>query len=217
MVYGVRQIEQWLPLPASTPAPYATTILLLLFDQCLGMLDQYIHGIQTSISRGIAGCPRIYTSYRSYRRHIIKKHPEFMEGAEEDNSLSGSFDLNVPEELQLSLPCDSLSSSDTCTLPSHSAALFILKAKEERRVSQRALDGLLEDFHEICEIQRNVLRVEIKKCLDDLQCTSVVIDAVDRVIKESRSVSPFNGLHTAYLQQQYFQTHFHFVVSCIHA
>ena len=105
------------------------------------------------ITCGIQGCPRVYTSYRSYRRHIIKEHPEFTEGAEEHNSLSGTCDLDIPEELHLS-PCDSPSPSGTGTLPAHSAALFILKAKEQR-VSQRALD---EDFHEICEIQGNALR-----------------------------------------------------------
>ena len=98
-------------------------------------------------------------------------------------------------------------------LPSHSAALFILEAKEERRVSQRALDGLLDDFHKICESQKNVLRDEVKKCLEGLQCTSLVIDAVDKVIEHSCSVSPFDGLHTAYLQQQYFQNHLYFVAS----
>ena len=151
------------------------------------------------------------TNLYSYRKHIIKKHPEFMEGAEGDNSLSGSGDLDIPDESEI-LPCDSPSPSGTGTLPSHSAALFILKAKEERRVSQWAVDGLLEDFHKVCEIQRNALRDEVKKCLDGLKCTSLVINAVDKVIKHSCSASPFDGLHTAYLQQQYFQKHFHFVV-----
>ena len=137
-----------------------------------------------------------------------------MEGADEDDSLSASSDSVVPEDpVQLSPP----SSSGTGALPSHSAALFILKAKEERRVCQRALDGLLEDFHEICEVQRNVLRNEVKKCLGDMKCTSVVIDAVDKVIERSSSASPFDGLHTAYLQQQYFQKQLHFVVSCTYS
>ena len=90
-----------------------------------------------NITCGIQGCPRVYTSYRPYRRHIIN---EFMEGTEEGNSLNGSSDLEIPEELQSS-PCDSPSPSGTGSPPSHtcSAALFILKAKEERRVSQRVV------------------------------------------------------------------------------
>ena len=62
--------------------------------------------------------------------------------------------------------------------------------------------------------KRNVVRDKVKKCLVDLKCTSIVIDAVDQVIKCSGVASPFDGLHTAYLQQQYFQKHLHFVVSC---
>ena len=46
--------------------------------------------------------------------------------------------------------------------------------------------------------------------------SSVVIDAVDKVIERTCSASPFDGLHTVYLQQQYFQKHFHFVVSSRH-
>ena len=70
-------------------------------------------------------------------------------------------------------------------------------------MSQWALDGLLEDFHEVCEIQRNTLRDEVKKCLDG---TSVVIDAVDKVIEHNCSASPFDIAH---LQQQYFQKHWY--------
>ena len=144
----------------------------------------------------------------------MKHHPEFMEGAETNNPRGDIGDLDIPEESQIS-PCGSPSPGAGTLFPSHSAALFILKAKEERRVSQRALDGLLEDFHEICEIQKNAVRDEVRKCLDGLKCASVVIDAVDKVIERNCSASPFDGLHTAYLQQQYFQKHFHFVVSCV--
>ena len=83
-------------------------------------------------------------------------------------------------------------------------------------MSQRALDGLLEDFHEMCMIQKSVLTEDIKKCLSELKCASVVVSAVDKVIERSYVASPFDGLHTVYLQQQYFQKHFHFVVSSAH-
>ena len=64
----------------------------------------------------------------------MKHHSEFMEGEETNNPRGNIGDLDIPEELQIS-PCGS---------PSPGATLFILKAKEERRVTQRALDGLLE-------------------------------------------------------------------------
>ena len=133
-----------------------------------------------------------------------------------DNSLNDLGHFDEQEEFQLS-PCGSpVPDRDLNAPPSHSAALFIFKAKEERRVSQRALDGLLEDFQEICSIQKKALRDDVMKCLGDLKCSSLVITAVDQVIERSCATSPFDGLHTAYLQQQYFQTHFHFVVSYTH-
>lgn len=143
----------------------------------------------------------------------MRHHPDFREGAETNNPHGDIGDLDIPEESQVS-PCGLPSPSGAGTFPSHSAALSILKAKEERKVSQRALDGLLEDFHEVCEIQKNALRDEVRKCLYGLKCASVIIDTVDKVIERNCSAS-FDGLHTAYLQQQYFQKHFHFVVSSV--
>ena len=55
----------------------------------------------------------------------MKHHPEFMEGAETNNPHG---DLDIPEESQIS-PCGLPSPSGAGTVPSHSAALFILKAK----------------------------------------------------------------------------------------
>ena len=95
-------------------------------------------------------------------------------------------------------------------------ALFILKAKEERRIPQCSLDGLLDDFHEVFKIRLSDLAEDIKKCLKDSNCTSEGIAAVDKVIGNYATISPFNGLHTAYLQQQYFKKHFHFVVNTLY-
>ena len=63
------------------------------------------------------------------------------------------------------------------------------------------------NFHEVCEIQKNALRDEVRKWH---QLSLMLLTVIER----NCSASPFDGLHTAYLQQQYFQKHFYFVVSC---
>ena len=166
------------------------------------------------ITCGIEECPRIYTSYRSYRKHILQKHADFMNGSVYDPGNDPSSSTDNSEEMLSISPHESTPSSATVPV-THSMALFILKAKEERKIPQLALDGLLDDFHEIFKIQMNALGENIKKCLKELNCTSHVITAVDQAISSNAAVSPFDGLHTAYLQQQYFRKHFHFVVRTV--
>ena len=161
-----------------------------------------------SITCGIDGCPRTYTSYRYFRRHVCKQHSRYTEDSGDSNSPNNDSQDSLDETLGSSLP----SARNCGPAYKRSAALFVLKSKEERRISQLALDGLLEDFHELCETQQNCLRKEVKECLQSLSCSTQVIEAVDRVVHQSRTNLPFDGLQTAYLQQQYFQENFNFVV-----
>ena len=155
-----------------------------------------------SLTCGIEGCPRIYTSYRSYRKHLLLKHAEFMNGPLDDHADSANY-LDSADYFDEAQDDTTLPASSSRTMDS--LALFILKAKEERRIPQQALDGLLDDFHEISKIQINALGESVMKCLEELNCTSSVISAVDKVINGAAASSPFDGLHTAYLQQEYFK------------
>ena len=56
-------------------------------------------------------------------------------------------------------------------------ALFLLKAKEERRISQRALDGVLCDVEELLRIKTSTVVAEIKRRLWTAQ-TAVQIPLV---------------------------------------
>lgn len=59
------------------------------------------------------------------------------------------------------------------------------KAKEERKISQQALDGLIEDFDELYETRQSCLRDKIKKCLLNLDSSVNVIEAVDKVVQQT--------------------------------
>lgn len=135
----------------------------------------------------IQGCPRTYTSYRCYRNHVLKQRAEIDE-KQVDN-------IAVDEDL-----IQDLSESESPLLPARgdyvhkdSAALFILKAKEDLKVSQLALDGLLDGFSTLCESQQKALSIEIKACLRSFNCSSEVVE----LIFKGKHSSPFKGLHTA--------------------
>ncbi len=71
---------------------------------------------------------------------------------------------------------------------------------------------MIEDIHGLFETQQDILRKEVKTHLEGLNCASQVIKSVDKVLEKSRTALPFDGLHSLHLQQQYFKTHFFFVV-----
>ncbi len=91
------------------------------------------------VTCGINGCPRKYTSYRSYRKHILKVHSNFLD-PDSDNDQDSS---NVTVLGGNDTPDNDVTESDYVLSSElfekssqHSAALFILKAKEERKISQ---------------------------------------------------------------------------------
>ena len=103
------------------------------------------------------------------------------------------------------------------------AAFFILKAREERLLTQNALDGLLQDI--TCEYLFSGITNGIKfKCIGFVQyeckCMRARIhEAVDREGIDSITVAdvctipqPFLGLETEYKQTKYFRENFQLLV-----
>ena len=111
---------------------------------------------------GIKGCPRTYTNYYSYRKHLRRKHHS---------------DLDLPSNSMMiidELPQDSGTLSDANTyetggeeLPfdnkslKRSAVLFTLKSKEVRNISQLAMNDLIDDFSMIVQQTIDVMAFKV--------------------------------------------------------
>ena len=92
-----------------------------------------------------------------------------------------------------------------------SAALFILKAREIHKITQTSLDYLLGDISSFMDMNRTRLRQKITVALKEKG-----IDMEGDLLAFSNSpdiANPFEGLHTEYLQRQFFMKYFNLVVS----
>lgn len=96
----------------------------------------------------------------SYRSHLYRKHKELGECDDKDRGTDGEHEGNSeedigtqddsagcdidhdPEESDSGLALAFVSKQDM----QRTAALFILKAKEERMLTKKSLDGLLHDI-----------------------------------------------------------------------
>ena len=108
---------------------------------------------------------RPYTNYESYRSHINRKHPFLIkrslnrtgsdpdcdpdEPAEVEQDSEFSDEENEEDEHEEAMET-STDDSDRSSLQ-FAAAHFLLKTREERRITQRATDGIVKDMTDLWE------------------------------------------------------------------
>ena len=111
-----------------------------------------------SIMCPVRGCPRKepYGNYESFRSHVYRKHKSILSGGLSRVDVSATTTATTENE-----PADntmSVENGDTDPLiePEDSefklqkcAARFLLKTREERRITQVALDGIVHDVTEM--------------------------------------------------------------------
>lgn len=165
-----------------------------------------------NIPCGINGCPKVYTSYRAYRKHVIQKHQELI--VDESSEYNDIDSAPVVEECSNSDHADIDESGSPDAL--HNKASFLLKLKEERRISQRAINGIIDDVDTLFEEELAALKEEVTSCFASSQGTLETMRKVKKVFEQKTSVPFFHGLGSEHLQKAYYSTHFNFVVSCEH-
>lgn len=158
------------------------------------------------ISCGLRFCPATYTNYESFRSHVYRKHRDelFVESngctpdshsEEADSSLldwEGTADISNDEH-----PKHSTEPLDDMKLH---AAKFILRTKEECKLTQTSVDAVLSSVKGLWG-----------KAMENLR--SKLSDYLPEEIDQSCFSSPFDGLETRHLQQKYYQENFNYVVS----
>lgn len=164
------------------------------------------------------GCSRTYSNFFSFKKHIYRKHREFLESADvESFNLLGidtndeySDDFVVPEAADQTEVMDE---NDTMAVTDdkRNVALFILKSRVIFKVPQVHLELLLADLTELIE---NKVSVAIKELIhveqNDDQLHSIIEDLKKKLLNLSNL---FSGLETTYLQNKFFEKNFEFVVS----
>ena len=134
------------------------------------------------ITCGVSGCARTYQNYRSFQKHVLRKHKHELDtpSANSDRLLSTNGD-SIDDEIE------ELSTASEHYTPDlqRSAALFLLKVKEVGKISQVALNTVIEGVTELIQAH----------CDNDIK--------------------PFYGLETEYLQHKYFKEKLNLLVCVV--
>ena len=102
--------------------------------------------------------------------------------------------------------------TDPARIQPNSKALLLLKMKEDRRISQSNVDGLVADFTVFLQEEILSLKEDVISCIHHGKDLNDSISKVNVLFSQKLAASPFQGLETAYLQRKYFIDHFHLVV-----
>ena len=112
------------------------------------------------------------------------------------------------EELQADL--DTLLGTDAAT-QKRSSALFLLKLKESRRLTQAAIDDIVQEWDGLFNhsVQRLLAGVRAKMAAAGIDYRD--IDGLQEIFQEVPH--PFEGLQTRHLQEKYYREFLGLVVS----
>ena len=123
---------------------------------------------------GINSCNEMYKNYDSYRTHVYRKHRETLLSIPRQelsighgsNSAHSSPTQEEIEEIEEPSAVENPTSEDPFHTPTspiliskRSAALFLLKTREERKVTQTALNGIVQDLSGILKDALEGLKV----------------------------------------------------------
>ncbi len=155
---------------------------------------------------GVQGCPRSYSNYHSYKKHMYQKHRDALEVV--GGSSAEEFELIQSNASELAFgPSDD--AIVTCTQQDvvqhdekRQSALFLLKAKTVNKVSNTALNDLIGDISMLLESRIQSVQQELASTLSSrgVQLDSELVS----IFQKPSLTAPFEGLHSEYLRKKFF-------------
>ena len=87
--------------------------------------------------------------------------------------------------------------------PKRTAALFVLKTREEGRLTQKTLNQFVQSASSLCEKVEDNIKGNVREALQDIGLHATDMETVLNRLS-SVSHNPFEGLMTKYKQVQYY-------------
>ena len=96
--------------------------------------------------------------------------------------------------------------------PKRSAGLFLLKTREEGRLTQTALDQVVHSTADLCQQVVSAVKEQVSEAIKQIGLPEaeqrVVLDKMEAV-----RCDPFDGLRSEYMQEKYYKEAFKYLVS----
>lgn len=167
------------------------------------------------ITCGLNGCLRQFRNFRVFRNHVYTFHSGDPNLANVSSG-NGTTD-NTPAITNTEDEDDVNSSSMPERINLHdlqkSTALFLMGSKEKYKLTQVALQGIIDGVTSLMKARLSVLHHQIFSVLPH-DLSEDVTDEIEGLFSADDGTysSPFHGLETQHQQEAFYRTHFNFVV-----
>ena len=179
------------------------------------------------VTCGIPGCCKTYRLFSSFESHISRNHSELLEETEQAND----EDISVQEDSECPDYPDALSSMDESddsksedeeneeerrekTL--RNMALFILKTRECNRLSQTAMNNVMDETRHLVSMSMKHFQSRVEKCVTKSGTEVGDVDGLRELLAEKPvAVEAIQTLSGSWRELNYLREHFKFVVSYI--
>lgn len=179
-------------------------------------LRQVHHSSDATLSCPIGECDATYSRVNSLCSHVYRKHkeastsaPETSAPENEDTRSNIIFDLSIPGSI--SHDVNQLLGRDVHEQMKKSS-LFLLQLKEERLLTQAAVNDVVRGCREVFKHTVYHLKAGVSHTLAQSGIDPSDIEGLDGVFTELDD--PFVGLETSYLQDKFILQELQCIVSC---
>lgn len=173
----------------------------------------HAHESNFFVNCGINLCTRTYTNFYSFKKHIYRKHRSELDCSDLSQSTlplteDEEHDCTYYDDNQTEIVTECEATEDRKRI----SALFLLKTKEVHKVTQKALDGVIQDMSSFIKLITDSMEHDIRQCLDQ---NNITLDTnLSNVFLQYSTLDPFQGLHSKYLQEQYYHDFLGLLVCC---
>lgn len=158
----------------------------------------HAHQANFKVVCGIHGCPRTYTNYHSFRKHLRRKHMQTLES--EPSEIYNDLTMEVDSEELLT------ESQSSPVWTRNNAALFVLKSREVQQISQLSLNSLLADVSSLVSESIDSFSASICSVLEENGIDLDSISGLNETLSNEEVCAPFHGLESEYLQKKLYQS-----------
>ena len=177
------------------------------------------HQPSFSITCGLNGCLRSFSSFRSFRNHVYSYH-----GGESSLDLQQTADSGnggIGDIGDIGGGNDDGDDGASCALevrdtaPSQrNAAMFLMGLKEKYMITQVALQGVIEGVTNLVQSHLDTLHSQVQQQLLQSGVSQATIDGIQPLFSDCGTYAhPFQGLETQYQQLKFYRQHFNLIVS----
>ena len=183
------------------PAERTQNLRMTISDYLKHLRLFHAHQPNFQICCGLNGCQRTFKNFGTYKNHVSDRH----RGEQlQDSATQGLDDESSDQELTHPQTLERSSSNegreDLVAIAQRSSAFFLMGLKEEKRLTQTALQGVIDSVTLLSQNRLSLLHQEIARLLE-ANGAAQSMDSIAHLFHESGVFGrPFFGLETQYQQ-----------------